>query len=785
MSGETITHYKVPEEPGHADTCASHAGAATIRCGCNMLSVVQKNRLKISSKVRWMALFFIPLWLHLAAGYQLLGAQVSISGSKIAQAKRVEGSPKIDGDLSETIWNQVPVVSEFLQRDPQEGEPATEKTEVKIIYNDRAIYFGIVCYDSEPAKILATERARDGGVGGGSGWDNAFASDDTFEIILDTFHNHQDGFLFRTNPLGTKFDSWITDEGRRVNSSWDERWSAAARTTEVGWVAEIEIPFKSIRLPDDKEQVWGIDFKRAIRRKNEEVSWSNYHRDFNFVEVSQAGELVGLRDLSSELRLRIKPYATAGVSRVYNRSGQPETSTTYAVGLEDVKYRLTPSLTLDFTANPDFAQADVDDQVSNLTRFSVFFPEKREFFLENANLFDFGPEGGTGGFDAPELKLFHSRTIGLSEDREPVDILAGLKLTGKLFGFDLGFMNVQTDKFEDTPQNNFSVLRVRKKLLSRSTVGAMITNRQSSLEGDYNRTLGFDSSFVFFKSLRLESFFAKSESPGLEEDDWAARPLLIAWNTDFLSASAEHIIIRRNFNAEMGFVPRENMKQSLLELAIKPRPATKWIRQLEFVSSLRYITDQEDVLETREQDVGFRMELQSGDSFKIGYARGFEYLEDSFRLRRLLPVPPGLYRSQRFSANLGTYRGRKVSGWFSYQRENGFWDGNRTSMNLTPRVRWSQNLAFEMQFKLDNVKLPWGQFSSKVSNVLINYNFTNNWLTSTTLQYDSIRDLFNINFRLNWIHRTGDDLFLVFNQTRTGGLTDRVVILKFTRSLEF
>ncbi|MDA2934248.1 carbohydrate binding family 9 domain-containing protein [Acidobacteria bacterium AH-259-D05] len=723
------------------------------------------------------ALFLIVLCLSCFSQSVLLGAQGP--PAKVARAQRVEGAPKIDGDLSESIWRGAPTVSGFLQRDPSEGEPATEKTEVKIIYNDRAIYFGILCYDSEPAKILATERARDGGVGG-SAWDDAFTSDDTFEIILDTFHNHQDGFLFRTNPLGTKFDSWITDEGRRVNSSWDERWSAAGRRTEEGWVAEIEIPFKSIRMPDNKEQVWGIDFKRAIRRKNEEVSWSNYHRNFNFVEVSQAGQLVGLRDLSSELRLRIKPYATAGVSRVYNRSGQPETNTTYDVGLEDVKYRLTPSLTLDFTANPDFAQADVDEQVSNLTRFSVFFPEKREFFLENANVFDFGPGG-----PRPELKLFHSRRVGLSEDREPIDILAGLKLTGKLLGFDLGFMSVQTDEFEDTPENNFSVLRVRKRLLSRSAVGAMITNRQSSLEDDFNRTFGFDSNFVFFKSLHLESFFAKSQSPGLEEDDWAARPLRISWDTDFLLASAEHIIIGRNFNAEMGFVPRQDMKQSSLEFGIKPRPASQWIRQLEFVSSLRYITDQEDVLETREQEVGFGLYLQSGDAFRVSYARGFEYLEDSFRLRRLLPVPPGLYRSQRFSGNFNTYRGRKVSGWFSYQRSNGFWGGNRTSMSLNPRVRWSQNLSFQMQFKLDDVKLPWGEFSSKVSNVRINYNFTNNWLTSTTLQYDSIRDLFNINFRLNWIHRTGDDLFLVFNQTRNGSLTDRAIILKFTRSLEF
>ncbi len=716
----------------------------------------------------------------------LLGAPQD-SERKIARAVRVEESPKIDGDLDEAIWQGVPTITEFTQRDPAEGEPATEKTSVQIIYNDTAIFFGVICFDSEPEKILATERARDGG-GASSVWDDAFLSDDTFEIILDTFHDHQGGFLFRTNPLGTKFDSWITDEGRRVNSSWDERWNVATRRTEVGWTIEIEIPFKAMRMPDDKEQVWGIDFKRNIRRKNEEASWSNYRRDFSFVQVSQAGDLVGLENIHSEHRLRIKPYLTGGASRIFNR-GVPETDHLFDAGLEDLKYLLTPSLTLDFTVNPDFAQVDVDDAVSNLTRFRVFFPERREFFLENANLFDFGPATGEADFRPPELKLFHSRTIGLSEDGEPIDIIAGLKLTGQLAGLDLGFTNVQTDDFEEIPEefpgSNFTVARVRKKLLSRSVVGAMFTNRQSSLEGDYNRTFGLDSNFVFFKNLHLGSFLAKSETPGLEQDDWAAQPLRIAWETDFLLASADHIIIGRNFNAEMGFVPREDMKQSLLEFAIRPRPDNSWIRQLEFLSSLRYITDQEDVLETREQEVGFRINLQSGDTFRIGYTRGFEYLDEGFLLRRLVPVPPGRYWSHTYSVNFNTYRGRKVFAWVSYQRENGFWGGNRTSMTVNPRIKVSQNLSFQLQYKLDDVKLPWGEFSSRVSNIRINYNFTNNWLTTTTLQHDNIRDLVNINFRLNWIYRPGDDFFLVFNQTRNSDLTDRAIILKLTHSFEF
>ncbi len=693
---------------------------------------------------------------------------------KVAEAVRIEGSPLLDGDLSEEFWQRAPAFSDFLQRDPREGEAGTEKTEIRILYNNTAIFFGVICFDSEPEKIIATERARD----------SQFQSDDTFEIILDTFRNRQDGFLFRTNPLGAKFDSQITDEGRRENRNWDERWTVAATTTEEGWVLEIEIPFQSIRMPNNEEQRWGIDFKRNIRRKNEEAVWSNYRRNFDFVQVSQAGDLVGLRNIFSEHRLRIKPYVTGGAKRVFNR-GVAETDHLFDVGLEDLKYHLTPSLTLDLTINPDFAQADVDDQQVNLTRFSLFFPERREFFLENASMFDFGP----GGFSR-ELRLFHSRTIGLSESREPIDIIAGVKLTGQLKGLGLGFINAQTDDFEGIPGSNFTVARVRKKLLSRSVVGAMLTNRQSSLQDDYNRTFGVDGNFVFFENLHLESFFAGSRTPGLEEDDWTARPLRVAWETDFLSASAEHTIVGRNFNAEMGFVPRTNMNNSFAEFEINPRPQSEWIRRFQFRTGLRYITNQDDVLETREQEAEFQVFFESGDAVAFSYTKILEFLEEGFRLRGRIPVPPGSYNSHNFQLQFRPFRGRRVSGFFQFQRELDFWDGDRTTLTLNPSIKWSQNLSFDIQYRLDDVVLPGGEFTSSVSDIGINYNFTNNWLTSTTLQYDNLSDLFNINFRLNWIYRPGDDLFVVFTQTRRGQgdgtvLTDRQFIVKFTHSFDF
>ncbi len=707
----------------------------------------------------------------------LTAGQAPNLGVKTAQAQRVEEAPVIDGDLSDAIWAGAPVVSNFSQRNPREGEPATEGTEVRIIYNDQSIFFGVICYDSEPDRIIATERARDGGSGGG-GFLGAFQSDDSFEIILDTFHSHQDGFLFRTNPLGTKYDSWITDEGSLTNANWDELWNVGVARNEAGWTAEIEIPFQSIRMSDDEEQIWGIDFKRNIRRKNEEAVWSNYRRNFDFAQVSQAGDLFGLRDISSEHRIRIKPYATAGVSREF-QDGLPDTRHLFDAGLEDLKYQLNPSLILDFTVNPDFAQAEVDEQVSNLTRFSVFFPEKREFFQENASLFEFGP----GGF-RPEMKLFHSRTVGLSEDREPVDIIAGLKLTGQIRGLDVGVFNAQTEEFDETPGSNYSAVRVRKKVLPRSNVGVMMTNRQSRLEDDYNRTLGVDGSVVFFENLSLESFFALSQTPDLEEDEWAARPLRVSWDTDFLSTGAEHTIIGRNFNAEMGFVPRTDMKKSSVDFMISPRPGSEMIRQFDVSANLNYITNQENVVETREQEVAFRVNFESGDRMRFGYTQTFEYLNEGFLLRGALPVPAGAYDGSRWSINVNTYRARRFSGWFQFQREH-FWDGDRTTFNLNPRIRWSDSFSLAIQYRWDDLKLPGGELSSKLSNIRIDYNLTNDWLTSTMLQYDSVDGLLNFNFRLNWIYQPGDDLFLVFTETRRSENTDRAVILKFTHSFDF
>ena len=684
------------------------------------------------------------------------------------QAVQVEQEPVLDGVLDEPVWQEASPVGQFRQRNPQEGNPATERTEVRILYSETAIFFGVTCYDSQPDRIIATQRARDA--------DLEF--DDSFTILLDTFHSHRNAFWFEMNPLGARFDSWITDEGGRTSPEWDERWEVAVAIGEEGWVAEVRIPFSVLRTPAAEEQVWGIDFRRNIKRKNEEVAWSNYRRDFTFEQVSQAGHLVGLRQIPRGFTYRIKPYVLLGLSRSLPEFGGASTHNESDVGLEVFKYRLSPNLTLDLTVNPDFAETEVDDPQINVTRFPLFFPEKREFFLEDAGVFELGPGG-----DVPELRLFHSRRIGLTEDGEAVPILFGGRLTGKAGKFELGLLNAQTLESDPDPRRNYTVGRV-KRIFGRSFVGAMVTNLQSGGSSDYNRTAALDSELVFFDHLSVNSFLVHSWSPDLSEDTWAFRPAKITWESDFLNANIEHQAIQRNFEAEMGFVPRKDMKQTLGEISIHPRPDSEWIRRTTLGAFMSYISNQAGELETRDQKMTFGVEWESGDRSMVDLGKNLESITQPFLLREKFLILPGVYRNNQYEYRFRTFRGRRLSTFLRIRWEE-FWGGDRFSTTFNPNFIISDNLSVRIEYEFDDISLPQGQLTTHLVNSIFRYNFSNVWLTTTTLQFDSSEDLYNLNFRLNYIYRPGDDVFLVFNRTSDNERTDWSVLLKVTRSFDF
>ncbi len=467
-----------------------------------------------------------------------------------------------------------------------------------------------------------------------------------------------------------------------------------------------------------------------------------------------------------------------GLTRSLPELGGASTHNESDVGLEDFKYRLSPNLTLDLTVRPDFAETEVDDPQINLTRFPLFFPDKREFFLEDAGVFDFGP----GGF-IPELKLFHSRRIGLTEEGEEVPILFGGRLTGKAGQFELGLLNVQTQESAPEPRRNYTVGRV-KRIFGRSFVGGMVTNLQSGGSSDYNRTAAVDSELVFFDHLNLRSFLVQSWSSGVTEDTWSGRPFKLSWESDFFNANAEYQVIQRNFEAEMGFVPRIDMKQGLGEVSIHPRPEWELIRRTTLGALVSYITNQAGDLETRDQQLNLGVEWESGDRMMMVFGKNLENITQPFLLRGKLLIPPGVYRNNQYEYRFRTFRGRRLSTFLRIRWEE-FWGGDRFAITFNPNFLISDKLSVRIEYDFDDISLPQGQLTTHLVNSTFRYNFSNAWLTTTTLQFDSSEDLYNLNFRLNYIYRPGDDVFLVFNRTSDNERTDWSVLLKVTRSFDF
>jgi hypothetical protein len=697
--------------------------------------------------------------------------------TKTARAAPTDAAIRVDGVLDEPVWETAVMVNGFLQRDPREGEPASELTDVRIVYTRQSIIFGVTCHDSSPPDIRATELRRD----------NDFENDDSFSLVLDTFHDHRSAFLFRTNPLGTQSDALVTDEGRVTNLNWDEKWNVAAKIGEHGWTAEIEIPFKALRTSEAPVQTWGIDFERVIRRRTEFAYWSNYRRGFNFRQVSQAGHLEGLENLATGLTWRIKPFMRTALVRDSPAGGNAKVISVSEIGLEDVKYRVTPNFTFDFTVNPDFAEADLDEQVLNLTRFPVFFEEKREFFLEGAGIFDYGPGNGENS----ELKLFFSRRIGLSAQGEPIAITGGGKLTGKARGWTVGVLNLNTRESGGVPARNYSVVRVKKDLFARSNVGLMFTNRQSSDVGNpYNRAVGADANFTLLDHFNVQTFAAATAAPDKHGDRWAGR-VRSFWDSDLIFANVEHLIIDPDFSPEMGWLPRRDLRKTKAQFDFKPRPAIKTLRQLALRSNVDYITNRAGLLETRNQDVTADATFQSGDRFFVRYGSTFDRITRPFQIQGLVTVPAGDYDWNTLLFHYFPSAHRPLSGLVVYRKEWGFYGGSNTQISWSPLLKISKNLSLTPRYRFNQVDLPQGRFDSHLINSQVNYAFSTRWLTTATVQYNNATDFVGLNLRLNYIYRSGDDFFLVYNESKTvatGGVPGRVnrsLIAKLTFSVDF
>jgi hypothetical protein len=701
----------------------------------------------------------------------------------------------LDGNLDEGVYSDQLPFGDFVQVTPRAGELSSERTDVWVSYDEDRIYVTCRCWDSAPPEDwVANELRRDS---------PGLRNNDHFAVMFDTFYDRRSGFMFYANPLGGRSDYAVVDEGG-PNSDWNPVWDVAAGRFEGGWIVEMAIPFKSLRYVSGPDEVWGIQFRRSIRRKNE---WTYLNPVPAFLagpqglnRVSAAGTIVGLDLPPAGNNLELKPYAIAGLTTDRASSPAVNNDGDADVGI-DLKYGLTANLTADLTVNTDFAQVEVDEQQVNLTRFSLFFPEKRDFFLEGRGMFDFGRGGagggggggrgfGRGGGDAPTL--FYSRRIGLDQGLV-VPIRAGGRVTGKVGDYAIGAMNVQTgaDGEEGIPSTNYSIVRVKRDLLRSGSVGALFTNRSVAVSSaGANRAYGVDTAFRFFTNLELGAYYARTETESLSGDEESYQAA-VNYAGDLYGASATHLKVGGDFNPEVGFVRRSDFTKSSGRLRYSPRPASiYWIRKLTWEASLDYFEGGSGRMESRKQQGRFNVELENSDQFTVEANREFERIVDPFSVGGGIEVGPGAYAFTSFRTSYQIGPQRRVSGSISTQWGE-FYDGTIWTIGVNQgRVVVSDRLSLEPGLSLNLIDLPAGESNQTVLRLRADYAFTPRMFVSSLMQYNSGGRTLSSNLRFRWEYSPGSEIFLVWTDardtTRGGtGLQNRAFALKITRLLRY
>ena len=699
----------------------------------------------------------------------------------------------IDGELDEPEWNRAGLAKDFIESDPYFGNPASELTEVRLLYDRQNLYVGVYCFDSEGEKgVIVQDMARD--FSGSSG--------DLFQVVFDTFNDDRNGLVFGTNPRGAKRDMQVAGDGLSFNLDWDAVWHIKAKVTDQGWQAEFAIPFKTLRFRRGDSQVWGVNFYRSIRRKNERTYWVPIPRPHRLYRVSMAGSLEGINDIEQGRNLYVKPYVSAPVLR----REEDDVDFMPDAGL-DIKYGVTSGLTLDLTVNTEFSQVEADDVQTNFTRFSLFFPEKREFFLENREIFEFGNPGfrgfsgrrriGRASLFRPRNDLipFFSRRIGVSEDGELIPILGGARLTGRVGGYRLGIISMQTDAFQDTPSTNFGVVRLRRDVFRGSDIGLLFVNKNQGAS-QFNRTYGADANFRFFNYLDLSSYLLNTDTPGIMDEDGAGF-FRIAWKDRLLDVEALHISIEENFNAEMGFVQRggfdreKNVGKAMrknngnFSLTSRPEGRIPWVRQFRPGVAMNYITDDHNTLETREVNGRFSIDFNDTSFFSVGRRSTLERLvEEDAILDQILD--PGDYQFEETTASFSSDRRRMFRGAVRWS-DGEFYNGERTSYGVGLGISPSPQFGLGIFWDHADLSFPTDDFSIELMSTRMAYSFTTDMFLDALIQYSSREGLVASNIRFNLIHKPLSDFFLVYNEQRSpeGGVLDRALIAKVTYLFNF
>ena len=718
------------------------------------------------------------------------------AGRVTVRAVRTTAPLRVDGALEEDLYRTVTPISDFVQSEPQPGTLATERTEVWLSFDDDNVYVSVRAFESRPDRMIANEMRRDS---------NNIIQNENFGIAFDTFYDRRNSLNFNFNPIGGRMDGQNSNEGQ-YNGDWNPVWTLAVRRNDRGWTAEAAIPFKSLRYRPGREQTWGVQMRRINRWKNELSFLTRIPNGLGsngIARTSAGATLIGLEAPARLGNLELKPYATSNVTT--DLAGTPRLRNAFGKDAGfDVKYGITQNLTSDFTLNTDFAQVEADEQQVNLTRFSLFFPEKREFFLENQGLFNFGGAsnsnvnnnntqgiGNNSGGDMPIL--FYSRRIGLDRGQQ-VPMEGGGRLTGRVGAFTIGAASVQSGDVSTAgiPGANFSVVRLRRDIFRRSAIGAIATRRSASaLHPGSGETYGVDGSFAFFQNLTMNAHWARTQTSAVRGDADSYRGQ-VSYNADRYGFQAEHLAVGDHFMPDAGFVRRNNLRKEYVFARFSPRPARlRAIRKFGYETSLTYIESRAGQLESRAASGEFNIEFQTSDRVEIAYVDAYEFLPVAFPIARDVTIPAGGYAFGTFRAQLTIGQQRKASGnWFIERGQ--FYGGDRTAVGYSgARVKLNAHLAVEPGVSINRVTLPFGDFTTSLLSARTTYTITPLMFLSGLVQYNSSTSSVSTNVRMRWEYQPGSELFVVYNDSRDtapGGfpaLQSRALVVKINRLFRF
>jgi hypothetical protein len=720
---------------------------------------------------RWAALC-VTCTLGLSAGAQAQQEfdHDAIRATKRATAVRTTQPIVLDGALDEEAWKQASLAEGFYQQFPDEFAAASERTEVRFLYDSDTLYIGAMLYDSEPGRLIIDSLRRD------------FSNfqTDSFLVVFDTFLDKRSGYSFVTNAAGALRDVQASDNGRRNDANWDGAWSVRSKVLDNGWSTEIAVPFKTLRFPAGAEQTWGLQMQRIIRRKNEFTTWAPVPRQFSHYSVSYAGTLTGISGVRSGSDLRVTPFATAQVANGrpgaggWRRDGD---------GGVDVKWGLGSSLLLDASYRTDFSQVEADEQQINLTRFSLFFPEKRQFFLESPASFQVGL--ASVETERRDLVPFFSRRIGLSASGQPIPVVGGLRLTGRAGSQNIGLLSMRTESFDQEPGAQFTAARISREVAPGAAVGAFYFGREAAGGGGFNRVGGLDIRLAPAPAVEIEAFAMRSATSG-SAGDFAGRTG-IRVDTNAHRARLGLIHVGSDFRNDLGFITRRGMATTFgsYRRVLRPADTSGRIREHTVgVEMEQAVNDDYSRVLTQLGAVTYGLQLRDGAVLNAQLNGTREHLDRPFTVGSSLGIEPGDYAFESASIEYRSNQSARVSGNVNLEAGE-YWNGRQRLTTAGMRVRLNEKIAASATVTRNAIDLPQGSFTGDLVRLRLDWSFNPRMFLNAFVQYNGEADAWLSNIRFNLVHRPLSDIYVVWNETRLPGDTRRALMLKYTHLLAF